>query len=55
MPNETKRIAVRPNQGTNLQKFVDGAREDNVSVSALIHTMADVYERATRKARKATS
>lgn len=46
MPNETKRIAVRPNIGSALQRAVDAARADGVSVSDLIHHHAAVAEKS---------
>lgn len=44
MPNETKRIAVRPNIGSALQRAVDAARDNGTSVSDLIHYHAAVVE-----------
>lgn len=53
MPNDTKRIAVRPNIGSALQRAVDAARQAGTPVSVTVHTMAEIAESAMkRKAKK---
>jgi hypothetical protein len=52
MPNETKRIAVRPNIGSALQRAVDQARFCGTPVSLAIHEMAEVAEAAMRRKAK---
>lgn len=53
MPNETKRIAVRPNRGTALQRAVDAARDAGTPVSVVIHNMAEIAEATlSRQAKK---
>lgn len=44
MPNETKRIAVRPNQGSALQRAVDDARQSGTPISIVVHNMAEIAE-----------
>lgn len=49
MPNQTKRIAVRPNEGSALQKAVNEARANGIPVSDLIHDMATICERKAKR------
>jgi len=52
VPNPTKPIGVRPNQGTALQRIIDRAREGNTPLSPIVHQMAEAHERAERRKAK---
>jgi len=56
MSNETKRIAVRPNKGTALQRAVDSARAAGTPVTTIIHNMAEIAEATlSRRAKREKS
>lgn len=52
MPNPTKPIGVRPNEGSALQRIVDKARAQKAALSPIVHKMAVAHERAERRKAK---